>query len=121
MPYFSCKKVTEPDIKCTDKDNKMIASDTHCGYIKSKTGPFAECIKSGKVNFQSAYDACQIDVCAFKDKPESVKVVVCADVGEFASECQLNGYQPSKVWRTTKFCREYFGSLAFGYSSHTLL
>ncbi|XP_064636471.1 IgGFc-binding protein-like [Lineus longissimus] len=104
VPSHNCKKSEEPVIKCSDKNNALIASDTYCGYIKSTTGPFAECIKSGKVDWKSAYAACQMDVCAFVDKAESMKEVICADVGEFASECQLNGYQPSKVWRTTTFC-----------------
>ncbi|XP_064649930.1 IgGFc-binding protein-like [Lineus longissimus] len=104
VPLVNCKKSEDPVIKCSDKNNALIASDTYCGYIKSTTGPFAECIKSGKVDWKSAYAACQIDACAFVDKPESIKEVICADVGEFASECQLNGYQPSKVWRTTTFC-----------------
>lgn len=79
-------------------------SDQYCGLLRNRKGVFGECIDSGRVDFEDAFESCLMDVCAYQDDPRASKAVACESLENMAEECAEEGFVHQ--WRTRKRCRK---------------
>ncbi|XP_060114541.1 IgGFc-binding protein-like [Heteronotia binoei] len=86
--------------KCPTCDAAKTApykSESYCGIILSKTGPFRDCHRLGHPTHY--FEHCLYDMCAANGAQESL----CPSIQAYAAACQAAGARVG-VWRTDAFC-----------------
>nr|XP_034323367.1 zonadhesin isoform X3 [Crassostrea gigas] len=96
-----CKTLEDPNtFTCSKRMNSIVATDRYCGLIKSKSGPFAECITKFPEISKEFFESCRIDVCS--QEGANLDLTKCEAVEAFAEECADNGV--TVTWRSRRFC-----------------
>ncbi|KAM3910354.1 IgGFc-binding protein-like, partial [Leptodactylus fuscus] len=82
---------------CTDEEKDTIASNSFCGIIIDKNGPFKDCHEV--VNPDVYFDNCAYDLCELNLDPGSL----CDSLQSYVQACQSHGIVISP-WRNETFC-----------------
>ncbi|KAG8540508.1 hypothetical protein GDO81_019163, partial [Engystomops pustulosus] len=90
---------TGPEINpnCTDDEKATIASNSFCGIITDKNGPFKNC--HGVVDPLVYFNNCAYDLCELNLDPG----ILCDSLQSYVQACQSHGIQISP-WRNETFC-----------------
>ncbi|CAH2247939.1 c-binding -like [Pelobates cultripes] len=89
----SCTPVPPPPI-CPPEKEEFYKSDTYCGLITSKDGPFQAC--HSVINSDRFLSGCVFDLCVLGD------AALCTALETYADACQRAGV--SITWRNSTFC-----------------
>ncbi|CAH2247940.1 c-binding -like [Pelobates cultripes] len=89
----SCTPVPPPPI-CPPEKEEFYKSDTYCGLITSKDGPFQAC--HSVINPDRFLSGCVFDLCALGD------AALCNALEAYGDACQGAGV--SITWRNSTFC-----------------
>ncbi|XP_041099861.1 zonadhesin-like, partial [Polyodon spathula] len=93
----SCMPNPPPDF-CLPEAEELYGSDSFCGLITKKDGPFANCLSV--VNPESFFESCVFDMCALSGAHH----LLCDALQAYADACQSAGVN-IPPWRNTTFCQ----------------
>ncbi|KAK3092565.1 hypothetical protein FSP39_004471 [Pinctada imbricata] len=96
-------KTKHVDFTCSTFWLRKIATNSYCGMIKDKNGPFAECIDADNNLSDQFFKSCQDDVCSFDSKDDVAREMACMALESFAETCLARGYG-KVIWRSKDFC-----------------
>ena len=102
--FYRCPILDLVDPVCVTENEVLAKSDTHCGLIKSTTGPFSVCVNADPGSADIFFDNCVYDTCAYTEKESS-----CAGLEAFVAKCFSKGFLPSPTWRTDIDCGKLNG------------
>ncbi|KAF7242406.1 IgGFc-binding protein [Varanus komodoensis] len=82
---------------CSQEEKKSYESNSYCGILTKKDGPFKQCHKT--VNAQFYFDSCVFDTCQYKGHHD----ILCSSIAAYATTCQSRGIH-IQPWRSSSFC-----------------
>ncbi|XP_072266261.1 IgGFc-binding protein-like [Pyxicephalus adspersus] len=82
---------------CTDDEKDIITSNSFCGIITNKDGPFKNC--HGVIDPSVYFNNCVYDLCELNLDPG----VLCDSLQSYAQSCQAHGVTIGP-WRNDSFC-----------------
>ncbi|KAM4043769.1 IgGFc-binding protein-like [Anomaloglossus baeobatrachus] len=95
--FSKCTPGPEGPPPCTDDDKVTISSNSFCGLITDKNGPFKDC--HGVVDPLVYFNNCVFDLCELNLDPGTL----CDSLQSYAQSCQSNGVVIGP-WRNETFC-----------------
>ncbi|XP_069609862.1 alpha-tectorin-like [Ranitomeya imitator] len=93
----SCSPGVDHPSSCTDEEKETIASNSFCGIITDKNGPFKNCHKA--INPLVYFDNCAYDLCETNLDGE----ILCDNLQSYAVSCQSKNVN-IEAWRNDTFC-----------------
>ncbi|CAJ0968218.1 unnamed protein product [Ranitomeya imitator] len=93
----SCSPGVDHPSSCTDEEKEIIASNSFCGIITDKNGPFTNC--HNVINPLVYFDNCAYDLCETNLDRE----ILCYSLQSYAESCQSQNVNIEK-WRNDTFC-----------------
>lgn len=99
LSYVCYRCSPGPDIQpnCTSDEKDIIASNSFCGLITDKNGPFKEC--HAVIDPLVYFDNCAYDLCEMSLDSETL----CNSLQAYAEICQSSGVSILQ-WRNNSFC-----------------
>ncbi|XP_077146435.1 IgGFc-binding protein-like isoform X6 [Ranitomeya variabilis] len=94
----SCTPGVDHPSSCTDEEKETIASNSFCGIITDKNGPFKDC--HDVVNPLVYFDNCAYDLCETNLDGE----ILCDSLQSYAESCQSQNVTIGQ-WRNDTFCQ----------------
>jgi hypothetical protein len=102
-----CPKTQQPpSVWCSGVWNKRINENKYCGIITNINGPFARCIKSGKVNVKQMLQDCRIDLCSNTKNAKLLHAARCEIMAAYTEMCAEKGIS-NMNWRSATQCRPH--------------
>ncbi|KAL8220195.1 UNVERIFIED_CONTAM: hypothetical protein K2H54_040357 [Gekko kuhli] len=86
---------------CGEADKVPYKSNTHCGVLIQKDGPFRQCHEA--IDPTSFFDDCVFDTCMYKGHRDTL----CSSISAYVTACQAQGIQVGP-WRSASFCNPLF-------------
>ncbi|CAJ0935204.1 unnamed protein product [Ranitomeya imitator] len=94
----SCTPGVDHPSSCTDEEKETIASNSFCGIITDKNGPFKDC--HDVINPLVYFDNCAYDLCETNLDGE----ILCDSLQAYAESCQSQNVTIEE-WRNDTFCQ----------------